>query len=219
LQIQEALQSVEKESTHPSYKKIQRMVRAVISIGVTLRNAEKPVPDHDIVGRVEKFAFCAILIIANGMLAVLLYHLSSSFFSWFFFTFVLMSLIPKIYGSFRYMTSENQREKIGTKNIMMRNSFCLGFYNDDYIDPDMVYDDDDREWKDVEIEVFRDPNWILRGDKSPILTAANTPMYDETIEELRRTIDSYIALVREYPTVEPTFLIDRKQVDRVFGAN
>lgn len=75
----------------------------------------------------------------------------------------------------------------------------------------MVYDDDDREWKDVEVEVFRDPNWILRGDKSPILTAANTPMYDETMEELRRTIDSYIALVREYPTVEPTFLIDKKE--------
>lgn len=146
------------------------------------------------------------------MLAVLLFHMSSAFFSWFFFTFVLVSLVPKIYGSFRYMTSENQREKIGNSGHVMFFKLNAGFYNDDYIDPDMVYDDDDREWKDVEIEVFRDPNWILRGDKSPILTAANTPMYDETMEELRRTIDSYINLVREYPTVEPTFLIDKKQV-------
>ena len=165
------------------------------------RNAEKPPEEHDIVGRIEKFSFCAIVIVANAILAVLLYHLSSAFFSWFFFSYVCVSLIPKIYGSIRYMTAENRREK-------------MGYYNDDYIDPEMVYDDDDREWKDVEVEVFRDPNWILRGDKSPIITAANTPMYDETLDELKRTIDSYIGLVREYPTVEPTFLIDKKFVQK-----
>lgn len=110
------------------FKKLFRALRKKVHIPLTkkyrewfgsffpissFRNAEKPPEDHTIVGRIEKFAFCTLLIVANGILAVILYHLSSSFFSWFFFTFVLVSLAPKIYGSYRYMTSENKREKIG----------------------------------------------------------------------------------------------------------
>lgn len=37
-------------------------------------------------------------------------------------------------------------------------------------------------------------------------------MYDETLDELIRTIESYRACVREYPMLEPTFLIDAKWV-------
>jgi hypothetical protein len=86
------------------------------------------------------------------------------------------------------------------------------------------------------LQVFRDPNWIIKDENSKIYTAANTPMYDESLgiflvpiylihlfilftysssyfkDELIRTIESYRACVREYPMLEPTFLIDAKWV-------
>jgi hypothetical protein len=82
----------------------------------------------------------------NGILAVLLFHLSSAFFSWLFFSIILASLIPKLYGSFRYLNSENELEKRGIKFhslnplfVYFPHSFSfkvnyLGYYNDDYIE-------------------------------------------------------------------------------------
>jgi len=31
------------------------------------------------------------------------------------------------------------------------------------------------------------------------LLLANTPMYDESLDELKRTVESYLGVVREYP--------------------
>ena len=105
--------------------------------------------------------------------------------------------------------------------------FRIGYYNDDYIE-EKDYDKDLPNLpSEVQIEVrnfqimrillltlkvFRDPNWIIKDENSKIYTAANTPMYDESLDELIRTIESYRACVREYPMLEPTFLIDAKWV-------
>lgn len=81
----------------------------------------------------------------------------------------------------------------------------MGYYQDDYLDPDIVYRDEDsadpakKGWADVHVEVFRSPNWLLKDAQSEVHVAANTPMYDESVDELRRTVDSYLAVAREYP--------------------
>lgn len=79
-------------------------------------NAEEPPPHVEITGRVQKFIFTLMVVVGNAVLAVLLFHLSSAFFSWLFFSIILASLIPKLYGSFRYLNSENELEKRGIEN-------------------------------------------------------------------------------------------------------
>lgn len=108
-----------------------------------------------------------------------------------------------MYGSFRYYGHENPKER-------------KGYYNDDYLDPDIVFFDDDndpneeeparRGWSEVAVEVFRSPNWLLKDRFSNIHVVANTPMYDESLDELRRTLDSYLSVVREYPFLGTSML-------------
>jgi hypothetical protein len=62
---------------------------------------------------VQKFIFTLMVIVGNAVLSVLLYELSSSVFSWLFFSLILSSLAPKLYGSFRYLNSENSLESKG----------------------------------------------------------------------------------------------------------
>jgi len=89
-------------------------------------NAEEPHEMSQITGRVQKFIFTIIVVLSNALLAILLFFLSSNIFSWIFFGLVIASLLPKVYGAWRYLNHENRKER-------------LGYYNDDFIDPETVY--------------------------------------------------------------------------------
>eukprot|EP01130_Rhizamoeba_saxonica_P017438 TRINITY_DN8451_c0_g1_i1.p1 TRINITY_DN8451_c0_g1~~TRINITY_DN8451_c0_g1_i1.p1 ORF type:complete len:871 (+),score=146.17 TRINITY_DN8451_c0_g1_i1:193-2805(+) len=201
---EELFEYAEKEHQIPRnfgniFKAIENKISNPLNRQFRKWNAEKETIPEDFHGRSEKFLFCLVLVVLNAVLSTLLYFQSSTLFSWIFFIYVLISLAPKIYGSVRYIRYEKKREK-------------EGFYKDDYMGgfPDRNSDPATSGWDDIEVEAFRDPDWILRDHESTVLVAANTPMYDENLASLAKTIESYINLVREYPYIEPTFLIDRE---------
>lgn len=78
------------------FKKLRAKVKHPYAFAYREWNAAEPEKMSEIAGRVPKFMFTLLVVLANAVLAILLFFLSSNLFSWLFFALVLSSLIPKV---------------------------------------------------------------------------------------------------------------------------
>lgn len=78
------------------FKRLSEKVKSPSTLAYRQWNASPPAPEMNIQGRVPKFLFIVMVFLANAVLAILLFFLSSNTFSWLFFSFVIFSLIPKV---------------------------------------------------------------------------------------------------------------------------
>src|SRR5687767_12213892 len=77
------------------YRRLEKKVKLPQTLSFRQWNAEEAKEAKVITGRVQKFIFTLIVLLVNAILAILLFFLSSSLFSWLFFGLVLASLVPK----------------------------------------------------------------------------------------------------------------------------